>query len=105
MHLLPAGLRLAQDWKSLRIRNDGRNCRPTETGLAEKIEVRMWYVGLGSLELHLERIRARVARGGHDIPEPRVRQRYQQGILNLIDLLPLITELLVYDNSEEADPN
>jgi predicted ABC-type ATPase len=72
--------------------------------LAEKIEVRMWYVGLGSLELHIERIRARVARGGHDIPEPRVRQRYQQGILNLIDLLPLITELLVYDNSEEADP-
>ena len=46
----------------------------------------------------------RVAKGGHDIPEDRIRERYIQSRLNLIRLLPRLTELLVYDNSEEADP-
>jgi predicted ABC-type ATPase len=68
------------------------------------LEVRVWYVGLGSPELHLARVRARVARGGHDIPEARIRARYDSSRLNLIRLLPRLTELRVYDNSAEADP-
>ena len=32
------------------------------------IEVHIWYVGLGSQELHIARVQARVSRGGHDIP-------------------------------------
>jgi hypothetical protein len=47
---------------------------------------------------------SRVAQGGHDIPEQTIRQRYIQSRLNLIRLLPTLTELLLYDNSEEADP-
>lgn len=68
------------------------------------IEVRIWYVGLSSPELHIVRVRARVARGGHDIPEARIRERYSRSRFNLIRLLPKLTELLLYDNSEEADP-
>jgi len=66
--------------------------------------VRIWYVGLSSPELHLERVKARVARGGHDIPAAQVRARYDSSRLNLIRLLPRLTELRVYDNSTEADP-
>lgn len=69
------------------------------------IEVRVWFVGLSSPELHLARVRARVARGGHDIPEDRVRERYDQSRLNLIALMPRLTELKVFDNSAEADPH
>jgi predicted ABC-type ATPase len=72
--------------------------------LTEGIEVRIWYVGLASPELHIARVRARVARGGHDIPEDRIRERYNRSRLNLIHLLPNLTELRVYDNSREADP-
>jgi predicted ABC-type ATPase len=72
--------------------------------LSEKIEVRIWYVGLATPELHISRVRSRVARGGHDIPEARIRERYDASRLNLIDLLPNLTELRVYDNSEESDP-
>jgi predicted ABC-type ATPase len=67
--------------------------------------VRVWYVGLSSPELHIARVRARVAKGGHDIPEPRIRERYDASRLNLIRLLPRLSELWVYDNSVEADPD
>lgn len=72
--------------------------------LAQGIEVRVWYVGLDSPELHIARVRSRVKHGGHDIPEERIRERYTQSRLNLIQLLPRLTELLLYDNSDEADP-
>lgn len=72
--------------------------------LAEGIEVRVWYVALGTPELHIARVRARVARGGHDIPEIKVRERYERSRINLIRLLPELTELRVFDNSMDADP-
>ena len=72
--------------------------------LSEGMQVRIWYVGLSSAELHISRVRSRVEQGGHDIPEEAIRQRYTQSRLNLIRLLPKLTELLLYDNSEEADP-
>ena len=72
--------------------------------LSEGIEVRVWYVGLSSADLHISRVLSRVERGGHDIPEETIRERYTQSRLNLIQLLPKLTELLLYDNSEEADP-
>jgi predicted ABC-type ATPase len=76
-----------------------------ERALSAGLEVRVWYIGLSSPELHMARVRARVARGGHDIPEARIRARYDSGRLNLIRLLPTLTELRVYDNSAEADPH
>ena len=71
---------------------------------SEGIEVRVWYVGLSSPELHIARVLRRVAGGGHNIPEAKIRERYNSSRLNLIRLLPKLTELRVYDNSEEADP-
>jgi predicted ABC-type ATPase len=76
-----------------------------EQAASSGIEVRVWYVGLSSQELHIERVRARVARGGHDIPEEQIRARYDSSRLNLIRLLPTLTELRVYDNSAAADPH
>jgi len=74
-------------------------------GAAQKgIEVYVWYAGLSSPELHLARVKARVKKGGHDIPEADIRRRYEHSRLNLIDLLPLLAALRVYDNSADADP-
>lgn len=75
--------------------------RATERGFAVKV----WFVGLASLELHLQRIRRRVARGGHDIPEGTVRERFRRGRENLIRLLPCLAALRLFDNSAEGDPN
>lgn len=72
---------------------------------AQGFEVRIWYVGLASPEMHLARIKARVKQGGHDIPEADVRRRFDQSRLQLIDLLPHLAELRVYDNSHPAHPH
>lgn len=75
-----------------------------ERAAALGMEVRIWYVGLDSPELHMARVRARVARGGHDVPEERIRERYARSLLNLLRLMPRLTEIRLYDNSREADP-
>jgi predicted ABC-type ATPase len=67
-------------------------------------EVRVWYVGLASKELHVARVRSRVARGGHDIPEAKIHERYASSRLRLIALLPILAELRLFDNSAEGDP-
>ncbi|MGO8852897.1 MAG: AAA family ATPase [Mycobacterium sp.] len=68
------------------------------------IEVRIFYVGLSSADDHIERVRQRVRAGGHDIPDDDIRRRYRHSLLNLVHLLPGLTELKVYDNSATADP-
>jgi predicted ABC-type ATPase len=82
----------------------------TITGLLLKasnvgVPVRMWYVGLTSPDLHIARVRARVARGGHDIPDQTIRERFESSRSNMVCLLPHLAELKVYDNSREADPH
>jgi predicted ABC-type ATPase len=67
-------------------------------------DIYVWYVGLKSAELHIARVKSRVARGGHDISEEDIRRRYEHSRLNLIDLLPVLRALRVFDNSAEADP-
>ena len=67
-------------------------------------EVRIWYAGLDTVERHIARVRARVRKGGHDIPEADIRRRFDNSRLNLIHLMPKLGALRVYDNSVEADP-
>lgn len=76
-----------------------------EEAAGKGFEIRIWYVGLASPEHHLARVKARVRKGGHDIPEADIRRRFDQSRLQLIQLLPLLTELRVYDNTAEADPH
>jgi predicted ABC-type ATPase len=76
-----------------------------QDALAAGIEVRVWFVGLDSPDLHIARVRARVARGGHDIPEEKIHERYDRSRINLVELIPRLTELRVFDNSFEADPH
>jgi len=68
------------------------------------VEVRVWYVGVESPELCIERVRARLAAGGHAIPEAMIRERYHKSLLNLLRLMPRVSELRVFDNSTEAAP-
>lgn len=62
----------------------------------------IWFVGLESVELHLQRVAARVAKGGHPIPEADIRRRWIGSHENIIRLIPFVTTLRVFDNSVEA---
>lgn len=71
---------------------------------AEGMAVHMWYCGLASADMHVARVRARVGHGGHDIPEAKIRERYDTSRENLVELIPRLAELYLYDNSAEGDP-
>jgi predicted ABC-type ATPase len=84
----------------------GANTIPTllVKAAARGTEVHVWYAGLSRPELHIERVRRRVRKGGHDIPEADIRRRYERSRINLVHLLPKLAALRVYDNSADADP-
>lgn len=67
-------------------------------------DLMMWFCGLDSPEHHIARVRLRVAGGGHDIPEAKIRERYVSSITNLVALLPYLARLRLYDNSADASP-
>lgn len=61
------------------------------------------YVGLKNVNLHISRVAERVTQGGHNIPEGLIRERYTKSRENLIRLLPYIYELRLWDNSARAN--
>lgn len=73
-------------------------------GAAATHDLLMIFCGLASPEQHIARVRARVAHGGHDIPEAKIRERWIASRANLIGLLPKLARLQLFDNSAEAPP-
>lgn len=58
------------------------------------------YFWLNMPELAIERVRLRVASGGHNVPEETIHRRYSQGISNLFSLyLPIVDYWILIDNS------
>ena len=73
-----------------------------ERAIALGIDVHVWYAGLESVDLHIARVAARVASGGHPIEEIRIRDRFATGPLNLLRLMPSLAYLKVVDNTADA---
>lgn len=63
--------------------------------------VKVLFFWLNSPELAIQRVAERVAKGGHNIPEPVIRRRYTAGISNLFHLFMKEVDYWdIYDNSE-----
>jgi predicted ABC-type ATPase len=55
---------------------------------------------LQNVELAIERVKARVSEGGHNIEVDVIKRRYLRGIENLFKIyLPIFDEILIFDNS------
>lgn len=67
-------------------------------------DVLMLYCGLASPELHIARVAQRVAHQGHPIPEEKIRERWHTSRAHLVQLLPVLARLQVFDNSESVEP-
>lgn len=61
--------------------------------------VRLIYVVLDSPERNIERVRLRVLRGGHDVPEGKIIERYWRSLEQLPWFLHEADEARIYDNS------
>ena len=63
--------------------------------------VTLLYFWLNSPELAVERVRARVEAGGHNIPEETIRRRYSRGIHYFFNLYsPICERWILADNSQ-----
>ncbi|WP_028316391.1 zeta toxin family protein [Desulfatibacillum aliphaticivorans] len=64
--------------------------------------VKMFFLSLPTPELAIERVRIRVALGGHSVPEPVVRRRFSAGLKNFEEIYkPIVDEWILYDNSTD----
>ena len=61
--------------------------------------VDLLYVCLSSVEGHRARVAARVAQGGHGVPDLDLRRRYARSLANLPRALALSDHALIFDNS------
>lgn len=60
------------------------------------------FLSLPNAEFAIQRVAARVAAGGHNIPEPTIRRRFTAGISNFETLYkPLADTWALYDNAGE----
>jgi predicted ABC-type ATPase len=55
-------------------------------------------------ELAVARVMSRVAHAGHDVPEAKVRARFERLWAHLRDAIELVDEARVYDNTKAATP-
>ena len=60
--------------------------------------VRLYYVGLNSAEESIQRIKNRVANGGHNIPDEYVVRRFNNRFKDISAVLPYCNEATFYDN-------
>lgn len=68
-------------------------------------DVTLIYIGIASSELSHHRGRARVAAGGHDVPQEKLAARYQRSPDNLERGIARLPAVLLYDNSSFASPH
>jgi predicted ABC-type ATPase len=69
---------------------------------ARGFEVRLIYVLLRSAELNIERVRLRVAKGGHNVPKSKIVARRQRSLDQLPWFLDQADQAWMFDNSEAS---
>ena len=67
--------------------------------------VSLMYLQLETVDLSIERVRRRVAAGGHDIPEPVIRRRFERSRSNLDKIYKSIVDDWYVWDSIEGDFN
>ena len=63
--------------------------------------IEMQYVGVDSVNIAKERVKSRVNKGGHGIPEADIEKRYIETFHNLKEILKDCDLAAFYDNTEE----
>ncbi len=64
-------------------------------------KINLYYVGLESEQIAKDRVKIRVAKGGHDIAPELIERRYKESLENLKSILPIVNNLYLFDNSRE----
>ncbi|MDI7775268.1 AAA family ATPase [Asticcacaulis sp. EMRT-3] len=77
--------------------------RLVEMARERGFQINLIYVYLKTVELNIERVRLRIKRGGHDVPEDKIRARRSRSFEQLAWFFDMADKAYIFDNSE-ADP-
>ena len=91
---LEKGISFTQETTLSGARTERTIRRAKERGYA----VRLYYIGLDTMEESLGRIANRVAKGGHDIPKEDVERRFSTRFADVLRILPYCDEARFFDN-------
>ena len=64
-------------------------------------ELQLFYVGVNGSDIAKERVKNRVAKGGHNIENDIVEKRYYESLKNLKEIISKFDKVYLYDNSEK----
>ena len=64
-------------------------------------KIHLYYIGIDNPEIAKERVKNRVARGGHGISPEIIEKRYYESLQNLEKLIYQCDSIEIYDNSEK----
>lgn len=65
--------------------------------------IRLFFVATESPAINAARITKRFLQGGHEVPIPKIVDRYYRSIQQCIDVLPYVDRLDVFDNSKDNE--
>ena len=64
--------------------------------------IRCIYVLTADININIFRVKMRNKAGGHDVPEDKIRSRYEKALLLLPDLIAVCDICHIYDNTQNA---
>jgi len=62
-------------------------------------KVYLYFISLENPTLNIGRVKTRVDQGGHNVPEEKIRERYQRTMDQLLDAIKLADKSFIFDNS------
>lgn len=75
-----------------------RTLKTIKKAIDRNYYIRLYYIGVNSAEESIKRIKNRVEKGGHSIPDDDVIRRYGKRFDDLLTILPYCNEVYFYDN-------
>jgi len=64
-------------------------------------KINLYYVGLENEQIAKDRVKIRVLKGGHNVAPELIERRYKESLKNLKNILPIVDNLYLFDNSIE----
>jgi len=90
-------------WKT--VFSDARRLDVLRYAKSKGYAITLIFVTTQSVDINVDRVSKRVQSGGHNVPEDKIRSRYENTMRLLPEILALSTKARVYDNSaNDATP-
>ena len=97
-----AALDAGRDFITETVMSDGLRWVPFfQKATTRGYRIVLYFVTTCDAAINIARVRARVARGGHGVPEARIRSRYKKVMEEVLPMvLPLTYAASIFDNSQ-----